>query len=46
MEVKKDMANLKNLEEQVKTHNWWKANREKIRERIIKNFNLKETFKI
>lgn len=46
MEVEKDMANLKHLEEQVKTHNWWKANREKIRERIIKTFDLDKTFKI
>jgi len=46
MEVKKDMANSKHLEEQYKIHNWWKSNKLKIRERIIKTFDLEETFKI
>jgi hypothetical protein len=40
------MANSKHLEEQYRIHNWWKANREKIKLRIIESFNLEETFKI
>lgn len=50
MEVKKDMAStigkVGNKLEQVKIHNWWIANREKIRLRIIESFDLEKTFKI
>tara|TARA_R100000329_G_scaffold19686_4_gene19413 strand:+ start:1975 stop:2124 length:150 start_codon:yes stop_codon:yes gene_type:complete len=33
-------------EEQMKSHKWWVANKESIRQRIIEEFNLPKDYKL
>ncbi len=33
-------------EEQIKSHKWWVANKESIRQRIIEEFNLPKDYKL
>lgn len=40
------MDKLTYLEIQKKAHKWWKANKKIIRLRIIKNYNLPNTYKL
>ena len=37
---------MKHLEEQIKSHKWWVANKESIRQRIIEDFNLPNDYKL
>tara|TARA_Y100001938_G_C7864935_1_gene317472 strand:+ start:152 stop:274 length:123 start_codon:yes stop_codon:yes gene_type:complete len=40
------MDKLTHLEKQKKAHKWWKANKEIIRIRIVKNYDLPDTYKL
>jgi len=37
---------MKHLDEQIKSHKWWVSNKESIRQRIIKEFNLPKDYKL
>jgi len=37
---------MKLKEEQIKSNKWWVANKESIRQRIIKEFNLPKDYKL
>ena len=37
---------MKLKEEQTKSHKWWIANKESIRQRIIEDFNLPKDYKL
>ena len=37
---------MKHLDEQIKSHKWWVANKESIRQRIIIEFNLTKDYKL
>jgi len=37
---------MQHLDEQMKSHKWWVANKESIRQRIIEEFNLPKDYKL
>ena len=37
---------MKHLEKKIKSHKWWVANKESIRQRIIEEFNLPKDYKL